>query len=224
MRKIRTMRADTPSGHATGAQLTTADDDRITRVGGRLRSYHIDELAQLVNVAKGDMLLLGPRPEAPEYVDMDNPDWQHVLSVPPGMAGPTQVIVNDWERHIITTSPDGSGYEDIVLPVKLAIDRWYLRTCSPLTDVLVAITLVRRFVPGTGSWTLKQRVLRAVPQAHVAIGKKRRRKDRESAVPASDGNGRPGPEPLRAALAPTWRRPSAMVERARASQTDRCRS
>ena len=169
MWKLRSMRTSRADGLAPGPQLTTGDDPRITRIGRRIRSTHVDELPQLLNVVKGDMLLLGPRPEAPEFVDLDSPVWRIVLSVPPGIAGPTQVIVNDWEREVISEDDDSSGYPTKVLPVKLAIDQWYLEHCTPVTDVLVAITLVRRFLPGTGSWTLKQRVLRAVPEARVPI-------------------------------------------------------
>ena len=168
MWKLRSMRAERPDGMAEGVSLTTADDDRITPVGKKLRAYYLDELPQLWNVAKGEMVLLGARPEAPEYVDMDDPRWRQVLAVPPGMAGPTQLIVNNWERHLISECPDGRTYVEQVLPVKLAIDGWYLDSASPRVDLLVAATLVRRFAPGTSSYTLKKRVHREVPEVqHV---------------------------------------------------------
>lgn len=169
MWKLRSMRATQAGGRAGGAALTSGDDPRITSIGRHIRSFHLDELPQLLNVARGEMLLLGPRPEAPEYVDDSSPQWTAVLSVPPGIAGPTQVIVNDWEREIISDDADDTGYLTKVVPVKLAIDQWYLQNCSPLNDVLVAITLVRRFLPGTGSWTLKEKIAGAVPEARDVI-------------------------------------------------------
>lgn len=167
MWKLRSMSADNPDGSAVGVSLTSGDDDRITRVGRVLRAYYLDELPQLLNVVKGEMSLLGPRPEAPEYVDLDDPQWQEVLAVPPGMAGPTQLIVNDWERDIITEFPDGSGYEHKVVPVKLALDRWYLGRSSPRIDALVVVTLLRRLLPGTGSYTLRKLVRAEVPESVV---------------------------------------------------------
>ncbi len=79
MWKLRSMRAETADGRATGIGLTSAGDSRVTPVGRRLRAYHLDELPQLFNVVRGEMTLLGPRPEAPEYVDVDDPEWTAVL-------------------------------------------------------------------------------------------------------------------------------------------------
>ncbi len=166
MWKLRSMRADAPGGTANGVSLTTDGDDRITPIGRRLRAHHADELPQLYNVMRGDMCLLGPRPEAPEFVDLSDPLWQSVLESPPGIAGPTQLIINDWERERITACPRGTAYVDEVLPVKLAIDQWYLRRSSPRLDARVAATLLRRFMPGSGSFRLDRQVRLAVPEAH----------------------------------------------------------
>ncbi|MCB0976723.1 MAG: sugar transferase [Acidimicrobiales bacterium] len=167
MWKLRSMRVEDPSGMAGGVRLTGEDDDRITPIGVRLRAYYLDEMPQLVNVVRGEMALLGPRPEAPEFVD-DSEGWREVLSMRPGIAGPTQLVVNNWEREVITADPTGETYTEEVVPVKLAIDGWYVRRSSPKLDALVAITLLRRFMPGTGSYTLKKVVRREVP-ATVAV-------------------------------------------------------
>jgi lipopolysaccharide/colanic/teichoic acid biosynthesis glycosyltransferase len=169
MWKVRSMRAESASGMASGSSLTNGtDDDRITAIGRRLRAFHLDELPQLWNVVAGDMSLLGPRPETPDFVDMNDRRWQRVLSYPPGIAGPTQLIVGDWEREVISASADSSGYRNVVLPTKLAIDAWYLAAASPATDVLVAGTLLRRFVPGNEAWTLRHRVFAEVTEAAPA--------------------------------------------------------
>jgi lipopolysaccharide/colanic/teichoic acid biosynthesis glycosyltransferase len=170
MWKLRSMRAEQADGTAGGARLTGgADDDRITPIGRRLRSYHLDELPQLWNVVAGHMALLGPRPEDAAYVDGNDVRWRPVLAVPPGIAGPTQVIVSDWEREALAGDPDGDRYRSSILPAKLAIDRWYVASASPATDLLVAGTLARRLLPGTESWTLKRRVRKDVPEAAPAF-------------------------------------------------------
>ena len=167
MWKLRSMRAEAPDGRARGISLTATNDTRITPIGVKLRAYYLDELPQLWNVVKGDMSLLGARPEAPEFVDLADPRWQLVLSAPPGLAGPTQLMVNDWERHLITACDAGSVYVDEVVPVKLAIDGWYLANSSLRLDTLVLLTLLRRFAPGTGPNTLKERIRRDVPESHA---------------------------------------------------------
>jgi len=164
MWKLRSMRAESADGRATGVSLTSAGDDRITPIGAKLRAGHLDELPQLFNVVKGEMTLLGPRPEAPEYVDATDDDWRAVLAAPPGIAGPTQLAVGDWERDIITAAPDGSAYERDVVPVKVAIDRWYVEQASPGIDALVVVGLARRLA-GRPVGALLERIRAGVPEA-----------------------------------------------------------
>ncbi len=164
MWKLRSMRAESADGRATGVSLTSAGDDRITPIGAKLRAGHLDELPQLFNVVRGEMTLLGPRPEAPEYVDATDDDWRAVLAAPPGIAGPTQLAVGDWERDIITAAPDGSAYERDVVPVKVAIDRWYVEQASPGIDALVVVGLARRLA-GRPVGALLERIRAGVPDA-----------------------------------------------------------
>lgn len=163
MWKLRSMRSEADGGMANGVTLTSAGDRRITPIGARLRTYHIDELPQLFNVVRGDMCLLGPRPEAPAFVDLADPGWRTVLAVPPGIAGPTQLIVGAWETERITADPIGQVYVHEVLPVKLALDAWYLRRASVALDALVMVALVGKLLHGTGSQRLEARVRREVP-------------------------------------------------------------
>jgi lipopolysaccharide/colanic/teichoic acid biosynthesis glycosyltransferase len=165
MWKLRSMRADRPDGRASGTALTARDDERITSIGRHLRSYHVDEIPQLVNVVRGEMLLLGPRPETPEYVDAGDVRWQHLLRIPPGIAGPTQLVVSEWERRLIAADPEGSAYRDVILPVKLAIDQWYVDTVSPARDLEVAVALAKRFLPGSQASRMRRRVVGEVPEA-----------------------------------------------------------
>lgn len=165
MWKLRSMRAESPDGMALGVALTAASDSRITPIGRKLRARYLDELPQLYNVVRGEMCLLGPRPEAPDFVDVTDPGWRAVLAVPPGIAGPTQLIVDDWERELITSDRGGTAYVREVLPVKLAIDGWYVGRSTPQLDALIVATLLRRFLPGSPSNTLERRVRAEVPEA-----------------------------------------------------------
>jgi lipopolysaccharide/colanic/teichoic acid biosynthesis glycosyltransferase len=169
MWKIRSMRVDTADGRASGVSLTSSNDDRITPIGARMRALHLDEIPQLYNVARGEMCLLGPRPEAPDFVDLDDPSWQAVLAVPPGLAGPTQLIVGDWERTEIDQDDTGDAYQRVVVPVKLAIDRWYVERATARLDVTVLAALVRHVLPGRDVATLAEVVGAAVPESAVPL-------------------------------------------------------
>jgi lipopolysaccharide/colanic/teichoic acid biosynthesis glycosyltransferase len=148
--KLRTMRTARADGTAGGGELTAGRaDTRITRLGRHLRASRLDELPQLLHVVTGTMAIIGPRPETPAYVDQDDPRWQVVLRARPGIAGPTQALVHDWEEHLLADAAAGDDvYGDLVLPLKLAVDEWYVRNASPLADLVVIASLFERFVGG----------------------------------------------------------------------------
>jgi lipopolysaccharide/colanic/teichoic acid biosynthesis glycosyltransferase len=115
--KFRTMVLNAES---IGNKVTTGDDPRITPIGKILRKYKLDELPQLFNVLKGEMSLVGPRPEVPEYVEFyPNETRNIVLSVPPGMTDKASIeFVN--ENDLLSGSTDPvSDYKNKVLPIKL---------------------------------------------------------------------------------------------------------
>lgn len=163
MWKVRTMTAATPDGVASGPSLALGERDaRITPIGAKLRRWRLDELGNLLNVVSGDMALLGPRPEAPEYVDLDDPRWQQVLAAPPAIAGPTQVLVEAWEQELLSTG-GVDAYRADVLPVKLAVDAWYVRAARP-SDDLAVLRSVLGWVGRRRSRTLLARVRPQVPE------------------------------------------------------------
>ena len=109
--KIRTMR-----GGVEGPRLTSADDPRVTRVGRVIRRYRVDELPQLINVVRGDMSLVGPRPEDPHYVDLTNPLHRKVFTAEPGLTGPAQLIYrNEGDLLRISSDPE-QEYREVILP------------------------------------------------------------------------------------------------------------
>lgn len=176
MWKLRTMRVAGADGSAGGAAITSSDDQRITPLGARLRRYRLDELPQVANVLRGDMGLLGPRPETPSLVDTDDARWRAVLAVRPGITGPTQLVAEQWEADVLDEGGHVDRYRLEVLPVKLAVDRWYVEQASPWVDLVVAWSMVERFVLGR-SCTAVERLVRdqvpevaAVPSAQVRRG------------------------------------------------------
>jgi lipopolysaccharide/colanic/teichoic acid biosynthesis glycosyltransferase len=134
---------------ASGSAVTAAGDRRVTRTGARLRRFKLDELPQLINVLKGDMSLIGPRPEVPEYVDWGSPMWQAVLEVRPGITDPATLVYRDEEAILGSSADVETYYRARVLPEKLRINVRYLRTRSFWQDVkLLLLTLCSCLSPG----------------------------------------------------------------------------
>lgn len=161
--KVRSMVATTAEGHAAGASITRGDDARVTRIGRHLRRWRLDEFPQLLNIVRGEMALIGPRPEAPDFVDGADARWSRVLRARPGIAGPTQVVVHDWEAALVTESANDSVYEEVILPAKLAVDEWYVARASPWIDCLVVLSLAERFLGGRVVTVLHRRLRRDLP-------------------------------------------------------------
>ena len=134
--KFRTMR----SGNA-GAQITTADDTRITPVGKILRRYKLDELPQLVNVLRGEMSIVGPRPEVSKYVEMDE-RYAKVLQVRPGLTDPASLKFRH-EQELLAAQPDPEPfYVEELLPEKVRLSVDYVENQSMSTDLrLIGETL-----------------------------------------------------------------------------------
>jgi lipopolysaccharide/colanic/teichoic acid biosynthesis glycosyltransferase len=113
--KLRTMSVSDP-----GPQVTSGDDVRITRVGRFLRRTKLDELPTLWNVLKGDMALVGPRPEVPRYVELEDPLWQQVLAVRPGITDPVTLELRHEERLLAQIDGDAEEYYmEKLQPLKL---------------------------------------------------------------------------------------------------------
>jgi FlaA1/EpsC-like NDP-sugar epimerase/lipopolysaccharide/colanic/teichoic acid biosynthesis glycosyltransferase len=120
---------------AVGPAVTGAYDFRITRVGAFLRRTKLDELPQLLNVLMGQMSLVGPRPETPRYVALWRTEERDVLTVRPGITGPTQIAYIE-EEELLTGDPDGA-YEGELMHAKLALDLDYVRRFSLRRDVAI---------------------------------------------------------------------------------------
>lgn len=132
MYKFRTMvvNADT-----LGGSLTTYRDTRITPIGRFLRWTKLDELPNLINVIKGEMSLIGPRPEAPDYVEYYTELQKQVLLVKPGITGPSQLANRDEEEKLKGQHDAEHYYITELMPKKLALDLHYVATQSITSDI-----------------------------------------------------------------------------------------
>jgi lipopolysaccharide/colanic/teichoic acid biosynthesis glycosyltransferase len=142
--KFRTMRRD-----VTGPAVTGRGDARVTPLGRLLRGTKLDELPTLWNVIRGDMSLVGPRPEALEYVALDDPAWRDVLSVRPGITDPVTLRLRNEEELLGAVDDQDAFYREYLLPYKLDGYRQYL-TRRTWTDDLRVLqqTLLAVVSPG----------------------------------------------------------------------------
>ncbi len=123
-------------GRSTGHALTMEDDPRLTRVGGFLARTKLDELPQLWNILKGDMSLVGPRPESLDFADCFDEHCGAVLDHKPGIFGPSQVLFRN-EAFFYRGRPDPEQfYRDVLFPLKAHIDLAYLAHRTLFHDIV----------------------------------------------------------------------------------------
>lgn len=139
--KFRTMHAGQP-----GPDITAASDPRITSVGRFLRRTKLDELPQLWNVLRGDMSLVGPRPEVPRYVRLFRDRYAKVLAVRPGLTDLATLAFLDEERLLAGSGDPVSFYTQTVLPAKLTLAERYLQTRSLRTDISLLLVTGRNLL------------------------------------------------------------------------------
>jgi lipopolysaccharide/colanic/teichoic acid biosynthesis glycosyltransferase len=139
--KFRTMIQEAPQ---RGAAITVGEDPRITRAGRFLRKSKLDELAQLLNVLKGDMSLVGPRPEVPRYVEMFHRDYEEILTVRPGITDLASLKYRHEAAILAAVKDPEQEYMTRLLPEKIMLAKQYIRDASFLFDLrLIFKTLFR---------------------------------------------------------------------------------
>ena len=119
MLKFRKMRDD-----ARGPSLTMDDDERFTRIGRLLAKLKVDEVPQLWHVLKGEMSLVGPRPESPEFIALHADDYAGILTVRPGITGLSQIAFAE-ESAILDDEDPIDHYVSAILPQKVGLDTMY---------------------------------------------------------------------------------------------------
>ena len=137
--KFRSMRVQP---HGAGPLLTAAGDSRLTRVGRVIRRWKLDELPQLLNVLRGEMTLVGPRPEVPRYVAHYSDAQRAVLALMPGITDPASLAFLDEERQLAAARDPERFYLDHAMPTKIALNLDYARTATCWSDLGVVIRTV----------------------------------------------------------------------------------
>ena len=141
--KFRTMCNDADHG----SLLTVGEhDQRITKTGAFLRKYKIDEFPQFLNILKGEMSIVGPRPEVRKYVDMYTPEQMRVLSVRPGLTDYASIrYVNENEILAASDNPEETYIHEI-MPDKLALNLQYIEEQSAWIDIKIMLKTLKAIV------------------------------------------------------------------------------
>jgi len=160
MYKLRSMRSDAEKG--TGAVWTTPGDARVTKLGAVLRKLHLDELPQLFNVLRGEMSLIGPRPERPEFIrvlEKHIPGYHHRLLVLPGITGLAQINL-----------PPDTDLESV--RKKQQLDLEYIRSASLLLDLRMLVSTFLRMIGFRGTVVMRfMRLQREVTGSSDSFGR-----------------------------------------------------
>ena len=149
--KFRTMVAEAPR---LGPGLTHRDDPRITAVGRILRKTKFDEFPQVINVLKGDMSIIGPRPEAPQYAEAYPKDFKSILQMRPGLTSLAQVAHRN-EEQMLPAEDTEDFYLSVILPRKLSMDMYYADHWSLGLDLrvfLLGVLALLKVAPPAWLW------------------------------------------------------------------------
>lgn len=139
--KFRTMVTD---AEKLGKQITIGKDNRITKVGVFLRKFKIDELPQLFNVLKGDMSLVGPRPEVPKYVDLYNEEQRKVLNIRPGITDMASLRYKDENDILGKVDNPEEYYINVIMKDKLSLNLEYIEKSNVFFDIyLIVKTIIK---------------------------------------------------------------------------------
>ena len=138
--KFRSMVVDADK---VGPSVTSGDDPRITKVGAIIRKTKIDELPQLLNVLKGDMSLVGPRPEVMKFVEQKRDEYKKVLSVKPGITDTAAIEFRDEETIMEQYEDKEKAYIDFVLPKKIELYYKYIDNVSLIGDIKLILRTLK---------------------------------------------------------------------------------
>ncbi len=141
--KFRTMVVD---AEKLGRQITVGNDNRITKIGAFLRKYKIEELPQLINVFKGDMSLVGPRPEVPRYVNMYTEEQRKVLDVKPGITDLASIRYRDENELLGQAENPDEFYINTIMPDKLALNVEYINKSNIFLDIYIILKTILKCI------------------------------------------------------------------------------
>ncbi len=139
--KFRTMR---PNSEALGQITVGGRDPRVTKIGYWLRRFKIDEFPQLINVLKGNMSIVGPRPEVPRYVALYNKEQKKVLSVRPGLTDYASLAYINENEILEQSNTPNETYIKEIMPAKLALNLKYIKEQSVWVDFKLIIKTIAK--------------------------------------------------------------------------------
>lgn len=142
-RTFRLIKLRTMSISASGPRITAANDSRVTPIGKVLRKSKFDELPELWNVLRGDMSFVGPRPEVAEFVDLDDPVWQEILTHRPGITDPVTLRLRNEEQLLAKVVDKERYYREVVQPYKIRGYLNFVRDKSWKTDIRITARTIR---------------------------------------------------------------------------------
>lgn len=141
--KFRTMRR---TFSAKGLLISSDNDSRVTRVGKFLRKYKLDELPQFINVLKGEMSIVGPRPEVKKYADSFFIDYNEILTVKPGITDYASILYRNEAKLLDNALDKEKYYLEKILPLKIQLNKKYINEASLITDLkIIFITILAIF-------------------------------------------------------------------------------
>ena len=141
--KIRTM---INNADFSGVDSTSLDDPRITSIGAIIRKYKIDELPQLINIIKGEMSLVGPRPNVKRETDLYTNEESRLLKIKPGLTDFSSIVFSDESEILAGTLDPDLSYNQLIRPLKSRLGLFYLDKKNLFVDIcLILITLINAF-------------------------------------------------------------------------------
>lgn len=151
--KLFKFRSMSISNKAEEGAFDAGDNSRVTRIGAFIRKTKLDELPQFMNVLKGDMSVVGPRPEVRKWVDAYPEQWTRVLTVKPGITDPASIVYRNEEDILAMADDPEACYREKVLPHKLDLYEEYVRTRTFWGDIMIIFkTLLTVVLPGRFSF------------------------------------------------------------------------
>lgn len=138
--KLRTMVSEKSRDHIF---TTPSDDPRITKIGGILRKFNLDELTQFVNVLKGEMSIVGPRPEIPQYTSLYSKEEKEILSLKPGITDLATLWIKDKGDIVLGSDDPEKIYIEEIRPEKIRLQLEYLHSQSLFLDVTIMIKTIK---------------------------------------------------------------------------------
>lgn len=144
--KILKFRSMKKGAHLSELQVTAGSDPRITSWGKAMRAFKLDELPQLFNVVKGEMSIVGPRPEVPKYVAFYNKSQKEVLNFRPGITDPASIVFMNEEQILAEAKEPEIEYIKYCMPRKIEINLAYQKQANVFTDFIVLLKTVWKIV------------------------------------------------------------------------------